>query len=90
MDKRFEEFRIYVDKRFGEVNKRIEHMMTFLWILSAVFLGIVAVTIAFVLGDRRAMIRPLEGKINLLISLLKEIAKTEEKVAEALRKFGFL
>ena len=83
IDKRFEEFRNYVDKRF-------EQMMTFLWILSAVFVGIVAVTIAFALWDRRTMLRPLEDKINHLISLLKEIAKTDEKVAEALRKFGFL
>jgi len=83
IDKRFEEFRNYVDKRF-------EQMMTFLWILSAVFVGIVAVTIAFALWDRRTMLRPLEDKINQFISLLKEIAKTDEKVAEALRKFGFL
>ena len=83
IDRRFEEFRIYVDKRF-------EQMMTFLWILSAVFVGIVAVTIAFALLDRRTMMRPLEDKIHQFISLLKEIAKTDEKVAEALRKFGFL
>ena len=90
IDKRFEEFRNYVDKRFEEVNKRFEQMMTFLWILSAVFVGIVAVTIAFALWDRRTMLKPVEDKINQLISLLKEIAKTDEKVAEALRKFGFL
>jgi len=90
IDKRFEEFRNYVDKRFEEVNKRFEQMMTFLWILSAVFVGIVAVTIAFALWDRRTMLKPVEDKINQLISLLKEIAKTDEKVADALRKFGFL
>ena len=83
IDKRFEEFRNYVDKRF-------EQMMTFLWILSAVFVGIVAVTIAFALWDRRTMMKPFEDKINQFISLLKEIAKTDEKVADALRKFGFL
>jgi len=86
IDKRFEQ----IDKRFEEVNKRFEQMMTFLWILSAVFVGIVAVTIAFALWDRRTMLKPVEDKINQLISLLKEIAKTDEKVAEALRKFGFL
>ncbi len=83
MDKRFEEFRNYMDKRF-------EQLITFLWILSAIFVGIVAVTIAFALWDRRTIIKPFEEKLTRFISVLKELAKTDEKLAEALRKFGFL
>ncbi len=55
IEKRFAEFRDYVDKRF-------EQMISFLWILSAIFVGIVGVTIGFAIWDRKTMVRPFESK----------------------------
>jgi len=46
----------------------------------------VVATIAFAVWDRRTIMKPFE-KNHVFI---KEIAKTDEKVAEALRKFRFL
>ena len=54
LDKRFEQ----IDKRFEQIDKRFEQMMTFMWMLTAIFIGITAITIGFAVWDRRTMIRP--------------------------------
>ena len=104
MDKRFVEFREYVDKRFEQVDKRFEQVMTFLWILSAIFVGIVGVTIGFAIWDRRTMVRPFESKVREMeeellsnkeklhqfITALKSLAENDEKVAKILKELKIL
>lgn len=94
IDKRFEQ----VDKRFEQVGKQIDQLLNFLWILAAIFASITASTIGFAIWDRRSMIRPFEsrvkeleeGKIDKVISSLKSLAETDEKVAEVLRRYNLL
>lgn len=46
-------------KEFKEsVDRRFEQVMTFMWILSSVFGGLVAVTIGFAIWDRRTALAP--------------------------------
>jgi len=114
MDKRFEEFRDYVDKRFEQIDKRFEQidkrfeqidkrfeqMISFLWILSGIFVGIVAVTIGFAFWDRRTIIRRAKseaveeiersGKLKDLLNAFRELGKKNPEVAEILEKFGLL
>ncbi|MBI3599277.1 MAG: hypothetical protein HY097_01355 [Nitrospinae bacterium] len=77
IDKRFEELREDMNKRFEQVDKRFEQMMSFMWILSTVFIGIAAVTIGFALWDRRTMIRPFESKTKEIENKIKEIGEME-------------
>lgn len=42
------------------MDKRFEQMMTFLWMLVALFGGITSATIGFAIWDRRTMVRPFE------------------------------
>lgn len=101
IDKRFEQ----VDKRFEQVGKQIDQLFNFLWILAVIFSSITAATIGFAIWDRRSMIRPFEiktreieerirdldeRKIRNLVESLREIAKADSKVADALRKFNLL
>ncbi len=104
IDKRFVEFRDYVDKRFEQIDKKFEQMISFLWILTAIFVGIVGVTIGFAIWDRRTMIRPFESKVREIeeeilsnkeklhqfLSALKALAKTDEKLAEILKELKIL
>lgn len=100
MDKRFEEFRDYVDKRFEQIDKRFEQMISFLWILSGIFVGILAVTIGFAFWDRRTIIRRAKseaveeiersGKLKDLLNAFRELGKKNPEVAEILEKFGLL
>lgn len=94
MEAKFEE----IDKRFEQIDKRFADMMGFMWMLASVFGGIVVVTIGFAIWDRRTMVRPFEKKIrgleedkvDKLVSSLRELAKTEVRVEDVLRKFNLL
>ena len=100
IDKQFEQ----IDKRFEQIDRRFEQIMNFMWILVVIFVGITSTTIGFALWDRRTMVRPFEEKvkeiersrtmnednINRLIQTLREIAKKDVEVADALKKFNLL
>jgi hypothetical protein len=97
VDKRFEELR-------ADMNARFEQQHNTIMILIGVFATITAVTIGFALWDRRTMIRPFETKVkeietNMdtlktsnknLIESLRELAKTDTKLAEVLKQFNLL
>jgi hypothetical protein len=98
VDKRFEQ----IDKRFGDVDNRFGDMMNYIIILVAVFASMTALTIGFALWDRRTMIRPFESKVKEienrmdktqavngdLISVLKEYAKKDARLAEIIKGFN--
>ena len=102
IDKRFEQ----VDKRFEQVNQRFEQSNTFMGWMIALFGGMFASTIIFALWDRRTMIRPFESKVKeievqidllksdstnkSILSSLRELAKTDSKLAEILKMHNLL
>ena len=105
MEATIKEFKEAVDKRFEQVDKRFEQMIAFMWMLVVIFVGVTGSTIGFAIWDRRTMIRPFEVKtkeieekikemdeerLTKLIHSLREIAKVDSKVAEALKKFNLL
>ncbi|MEO0099798.1 MAG: hypothetical protein ABIL04_02260 [candidate division WOR-3 bacterium] len=90
MEKRFEQ-------RFEQIDKRFDQIMSFLWMLVAIFVGIITATIGFAIWDRRTMIRPFEIKVKLLeetdrkvIDALRDLAKEDKKLADILRSLGLL
>ena len=107
VDKRFAELRQdmnarfeQVDKRFEQVDKRFEQMISFFWILSAIFTTLVGMVIGFAYWDRRTIIRKArdeaieeiekEGRLRDLIKALRKLAEEDKKLAEVLRSFGLL
>ncbi|MEW6527461.1 MAG: hypothetical protein AB1444_12470 [Spirochaetota bacterium] len=60
MDKRFEQ----IDKRFDQIEKRFEQIITFLWILTAIFIAITSATLGFAFWDRKTFLKPVEEKVN--------------------------
>ena len=100
VDKRFEQ----VDKRFEQVDKRFGEMMSYIGILAALFAAITVGTISFALWDRRSMIRPFESKVadldksimdnkekyESLITVLKDYASKNKKLADILQQYNLL
>jgi len=102
VDKRFES----VDKRFEDFNKRLDQVNTFIGWMIALFAAITASTIGFAIWDRRTMIRPFETKVLLMdaailelrsetkaskiMIALRELAKTDSKLAEILKNNNLL
>ena len=99
-NKRFEELREDMNKRFEEVDKRFEQMMNFLWMLTGIFTSLTVGVIGFAYWDRRTILKKardeaLEGverewKLTKLLEALKELAKDDLRLLEALKKYGFL
>jgi len=100
VDKRFQELRGDMNKRFELVDKRFEQMMTFLWILVAIFTTLTAAVIGFAYWDRRSMIRKArdeaiaqiekEGRLKDLIQAMRALATENPAVADVLRRFNLL
>ena len=104
VDKRFEDLRADMNARFEQVDKRFEQQHNTIMMLIGVFTAITAATIGFALWDRRTMIRPFETKVkeietNMdtlktsnknLIESLRELAKTDTRLAEILKQFNLL
>ena len=96
IDKRFEQ----IDKRFEQVDKRFEQMMTFLWMIVAIFTTLTGTVIGFAYWDRRTIIRKArdeaieviekEGKLRDLIKALRRLASEDKRLADVLRSFGLL
>jgi hypothetical protein len=95
-----------IDKRFELVDQRFEQSNTFMGWMIALFGGMFATTIIFALWDRRTMIRPFESKVKEIdaqidilkadsanksvISALRELAKSDSKLAEILKMHNLL
>lgn len=96
IDKRFEQ----IDKRFEQIDKRFDDLKTFLWIITGIFTTIMVANIGFAYWDRRTIIKKAkeetiaeiekEGKIRDLINALRELSKTDDKIAEVLKRFNLL
>ncbi len=98
------EFKDSVDKRFEQVDERFEQMISFMWMLVTIFVGVTGATIGFAIWDRRSMIRPFETrvremerglelekeKVESLVLSLRELAKTDEDVSAILKRFNLL
>lgn len=84
VDKRFEDLRQHMNKRFEQIDERFEQLSTFLWILVGLFTTLTATVIGFAYWDRRAIMRKArdeaieaiekEGRLEDLIGALRSLA----------------
>lgn len=94
-----------LEKRFdSEIKQLREDMNSQFNRLAAIFTAIVIFTLGFAIWDRRTMVRPFEdrvkkiedgiaedrNKLHNLLDALKSLSKTDEKVADVLKKFNLL
>ncbi len=86
-----------VDTRFEEVNRKIDMLFNFLWIITGIFTTITVATIGFAIWDRRTALKPFEDKIKKLedkdkafLEALRSLAEEDKKVYEILRKYNML
>jgi ATP-dependent Clp protease ATP-binding subunit ClpA len=100
VNKRFQEMREDTNKRFEQFDKRIDQLITFLWILAGIFTALVVAVIAFAYWDRRTIIRRAKeealkemeeaGRWKTILEALRQVAIKDSNVAEALRRFNLL
>ncbi len=93
IDKRFEQ----MDKRFEQIDKRFEQVISFLWILTTIFIAITSATIGFAFWDRKTSLKPIEEKVTIneeklehALAALRKLASVDKKVHAILKEFNLL
>ncbi|MDH7553949.1 MAG: hypothetical protein QHH74_09850 [Spirochaetota bacterium] len=93
IDKRFEQ----IDKRFEQIDKRFDQIITFLWILTAIFIAITSATLGFAFWDRKTVLKPIEEKvtsnekkIDSALAAFRKLATVDKKVYAILKEFNLL
>lgn len=93
-----------MNKQFERIDSQFNRLTNIMLGILGAFTGLLGGTIWFALWDRRTMIRPFEDKVKkmddeiaenrsklyALFDALKSLSKTDEKVAEVLKKFNLL
>ena len=89
-----------INKRIEELGKRIDDLKDVMLAMFAGLVVLVITVIGFAFWDRRTVVKKAveeskaqiesEGKLRDVIRVLKELAKSDEKVANAMRKVGLL
>ncbi len=97
MNKRFEEMNRRFDERFDEMDKRITDLVHTANTIVIVFGGLVVAMIGLVFWDRRTLIEKAKEVTmkhietdSRLIKVLKELSKTDKRLAEVMKTFGLL
>ena len=93
-----------MNKQFDRVDAQFDRIVNIMLGIFGAFAAMCGGTIWFALWDRRAMIRPFEDKVkkieddisenrnklHTLLEAFKTLSKTDEKVANILKKFHLL
>lgn len=82
-----------IESRFDDINRRFDDMKGLLYVILA---GIFAL-FGFVLWDRRTALAPaikktkeLEEKEEMIEKVLRELARQDQKVKDAMKHAGFM
>lgn len=86
-----------IDKRFEQIDKRFEQVISFLWILTTIFIAITSATIGFAFWDRKTSLKPIEEKVTInekklehALAALRKLASVDKKVHAILKEFNLL
>src|SRR3990167_4664664 len=93
-----------IDIQFDRIDKQFDRLVHIMLGIFGAFAALCGGTIWFALWDRRTMIRPFEDKVkkieddisenrnklHTLLEAFKTLSKTDEKVANILKKFNLL
>ncbi len=93
-----------INKQFERVDTQFDRLVNIVLCIIGVFASMCGSTIWFALWNRRTMIRPFEDKVkkieddisenrnklHTLLEAFKTLSKTDEKVANILKKFNLL
>ncbi len=100
MNKQFDR----VDAQFDRMDKQFDRLVNIMLGIFGAFAAMCGGTIWFALWDRRTMVRPFEDKVkkieddisenrnklHTLLEAFKTLSKTDEKVANILKKFNLM
>ncbi len=88
-----------IDKRFEQVERQIDRLIDIMLAIFAGQIALVATVIGVLIWDRRTVVKKAtddalekfeSGKFKNLLEAMKDLAKEDEKIARALKKYNLL
>ena len=91
--KQFEMMQYNIDKRFEMMDRRFDDQMSFLYIITSIFIAFTIGVIGFALWDRNTMVSKAkdsiekDSKLTQLVDALKELSKRDKELENVLRRY---
>ena len=88
-----------IEKRFEQVERQIDRLINIMLAIFAGQIALVATVIGVLIWDRRTVVKKAtddalekfeSGKFKNLLEAMKDLAKEDEKIARALKKYNLL
>ncbi|QID33313.1 hypothetical protein [Pampinifervens florentissimum] len=88
-----------IDKRFEQVERQIDRLIDIMLAIFAGQIALVATVIGVLIWDRRTVVKKAtddalekfeSGKFKNLLEAMKDLAKEDERIARALKKYNLL
>ncbi len=93
LNKRIDDTNRRIDEVNRSLNDRINKLIDIMSAITAVFGGLVVAMMGLVFWDRKTLIEKAVQRVeekSCLVAALRELAKTDKKLAEVMRSFGLL
>ncbi|GEM_PF-1533223 len=93
LNKRIDDTNRRIDEVNRSLNDRINKLIDIMSAITAVFGGLVVAMMGLVFWDRKTLIEKAVQRVeekSRLVAALRELAKTDKKLAEVMRSFGLL
>ncbi len=79
-----------VNTRFENMDKRFDQLFNFLWAIIGIFLTMIFSVFGFAFWDRKLSLAPMKREEEKIKTVLRELSKSQPKLAEIMRQAGML
>jgi len=86
MNSRFEA----VNTRFENMDKRFDQLFNFLWAIIGIFSTMMISVFGFAFWDRKLSLAPMKREEEKIKTVLRELSRSQPKLAEIMRQAGML
>jgi hypothetical protein len=79
-----------INTRFENMDKRFDQLFNFLWAIIGIFSTMVLSVFGFAFWDRKLSLAPMKREEEKIKTVLRELSKSQPKLAEIMRQAGML
>ena len=79
-----------INTRFESMDKRFDQLFNFLWAIIGIFSTMMLSVFGFAFWDRKLSLAPVKREEEKIKTVLRELSKSQPKLAEIMRQAGML
>jgi hypothetical protein len=90
MKTRFDGVKSEMNTRFENMDKRFDQLFNFLWAIIGIFSTMMISVFGFAFWDRKLSLAPMKREEEKIKTVLRELSRSQPKLAEIMRQAGML